>query len=81
MTHWSTLDRLPQGVQARIVALDLPPTEAQRLMEMGLVQGTNVRVVRRAPFGDPIQMEARHTFLSLRKKTAARIRVEIESHE
>ncbi len=79
MTEVATIEKLPANVWARVLYFDLPPAEAQRLMEMGLVKGTRLRVLRRAPFGDPIQLEVRHTSLSLRKQTAARIEVQVET--
>jgi ferrous iron transport protein A len=72
----TTLDMLPKDTSARIVAIELPPGDAQRLMEMGLVRGTVVSVTRRAPFGGPLELNVRNTSMSLRKDTASRIRVQ-----
>jgi Fe2+ transport system protein FeoA len=47
-----------------------------RLLEMGLLEGTEFEIVRLAPFGDPIDIRIRGYHLSLRKADAARIRVE-----
>ena len=47
-----------------------------RLMEMGLIPGTEVRCLRTAPLGDPLEVEVRGYCLSLRKAEAARITVE-----
>jgi ferrous iron transport protein A len=47
----------------------------RRLMEMGLVPGTTVAIVNVAPLGDPLEIEARHGRLSIRKREAAQIRV------
>ena len=44
-------------------------------MEMGLVPGTEVRVVRVAPLGDPIELRVRDYALSVRRAEAARIAV------
>jgi Fe2+ transport system protein FeoA len=43
---------------------------------MGLVPGSMVRVVRYAPFGDPMQVHVYGYHLSLRKSEAAKIEVE-----
>jgi ferrous iron transport protein A len=48
---------------------------AQRLMEMGLVGGTEVEVVKLAPLGDPMQISVLGYHLSLRKTEARRVRV------
>jgi len=46
-----------------------------RLMELGLVPGTHVRFVRRAPLGDPLEVEVRGYRLSLRHSEAGSIGV------
>jgi ferrous iron transport protein A len=48
----------------------------QRLMEMGVVTGAKVRVVRFAPLGDPMAVEIHDSFLSLRKSEANVVEVE-----
>jgi Fe2+ transport system protein FeoA len=47
-------------------------------MEMGLLPGTEVRVVRVAPLGDPIELRVRHYSLSVRRADAAEIAVRAE---
>jgi ferrous iron transport protein A len=47
----------------------------RRIMEMGLVPGTAVRVVAVAPLGDPITLELRSSRLSIRKREAAEVQV------
>jgi Fe2+ transport system protein FeoA len=42
-------------------------------MEMGFCNGTSVQVVRRAPFGDPIEFRLRGYFLSLRADQAQNV--------
>ncbi|MFH1277136.1 MAG: FeoA family protein [Candidatus Eisenbacteria bacterium] len=49
----------------------------QRLMEMGLVAGTRIRVLRLAPLGDPMEVELHDYFLSLRRSEADAVEVEI----
>jgi ferrous iron transport protein A len=47
----------------------------RRIMEMGLVPGTPVRVIAVAPLGDPLTLELRGGRLSIRKSEAAEVRV------
>jgi ferrous iron transport protein A len=47
----------------------------RRIMEMGLVPGTPVRVVAVAPLGDPITLELRASLLSIRKREAEQVSV------
>ncbi len=70
-----TLRDLKPGERAIVVGWSegqAPP----RLLEMGLMEGTEFEVVRLAPFGDPINIRIRGYNLSLRKSEAARISVE-----
>ena len=48
-----------------------------RLMELGMLPGTEVRCIRMAPLGDPLEFEVRGYNLSLRKAEAATIAVEL----
>jgi ferrous iron transport protein A len=42
----------------------------RRLMELGILPGTRVEVVRVAPLGDPLEIRARGCFLSIRRNEA-----------
>jgi Fe2+ transport system protein FeoA len=70
-----SLDKLRAGQRARVEALDGVDTLAQRLMEMGLLEGTQIEVVRFAPLGEPIEVRLGDYCLSLRRREAARIQV------
>jgi ferrous iron transport protein A len=50
---------------------------AIRLLEMGLTPGALVRVVGRAPLGDPLELEVRGYRLSLRRAEAARVAIAV----
>jgi ferrous iron transport protein A len=49
---------------------------SQRMLEMGLTPGVEVRRVGAAPLGDPLEFELRGYRLSLRRVEATRIDVE-----
>lgn len=49
-----------------------------RLRELGLVPGTKIRVVRRAPQGDPIEISVRGSRLAMRRSEARHIHVAAE---
>lgn len=70
-----SLAELKPGQRARIVALEGVGPLVQRLYEMGLMEGTEVTLVRRAPMGDPIEVRLLGYSLSLRDADAARIKV------
>jgi len=73
-----SLADLPLGQHAEIVSIDCERRLSRRLMEMGLLPGTRVRVVRVAPLGDPIELRVRNYSLSLRRAEAAKIAVSSE---
>ena len=70
-----TLRDLQPGESSTIVgyADENPPG---RLLEMGLLPGTMVEVVRLAPLGDPIDIKVRGFHLSIRQHEAQHIQVE-----
>ena len=49
-----------------------------RLVDMGVVKGTHITVVKVAPLGDPVEIKVKGTELALRKKEAAMISVAVE---
>lgn len=63
-----TFSELKQGMSVRIVGINGNSPETRRLQEMGLTVGTVVRVVKVAPFGDPVEIDLRGYRLCLRKK-------------
>ena len=70
-----TLDRLALGTPARIESVGFGNDDGVRLMEMGLIPGTTVKVARVAPLGDPIDIVVRSYHLSLRKAEARQVTV------
>lgn len=70
-----TLDDLPPGQRATVQALKASGVLLQRLMQMGLLEGTEVEMVRRAPGGDPIECRLLGYALSLRREEARQVEV------
>jgi ferrous iron transport protein A len=70
-----SLADLPLGQQAEIASIACERRLSRRLMEMGLLPGTPVRVLRVAPLGDPIELRVRNYSLSVRRAEAAKITV------
>jgi ferrous iron transport protein A len=69
------LSALAVGSPAVVAEIKLPPAGKARLMEMGMLVGTPVELVRFAPLGDPIEIKVRGYNLSLRKHEAELILV------
>lgn len=76
MSQPLSLDLLAIGASATILRLHHQGEAAVRLMEMGLFEGTRVTVLRRAPLGDPLELQVGDFRLSLRSVDAARIEVQ-----
>lgn len=70
-----TLDELTVGQAGTITGIDGQGPLAQRLMALGLLAGSPVRVTRRAIGGDPIEVAIMDYALSLRREEARRVRV------
>lgn len=73
----TTLDRIAPRSRCRVHAVHGTDGLTQRLMELGMISGSTLEVVRYAPLGDPMQISLGGCQLSLRKAEAARIEVEL----
>jgi ferrous iron transport protein A len=62
---WAVIAELPDGIPS-----------LTRLREMGLLPGTRLQFVRRAPLGDPVEICVRGALLSLRASEASLITVD-----
>ena len=70
-----SLDGLSAGTPARVLAVRGEGAVARRLMEMGVVPGAPVCVIKSAPLGDPIEVRVRGYHLALRRTEAQAIMV------
>jgi ferrous iron transport protein A len=71
------LSKLALGSTGRVMKLGALGPMRRRLMDMGLVPGEMVKVTKVAPLGDPIEISVKSYSLSLRKKEAEEIVVEV----
>jgi ferrous iron transport protein A len=71
-----TLDMLKPGDFCTISAYSLRNFETDALMEMGLLTGTPVEIIKYAPLGDPVEIRFRGYHLSIRKSIARNIEIE-----
>src|SRR5262249_40834786 len=72
------LDQLRAGQKARIAAIAADGSPGPPLLEMGLLEGALRRVGGLAPLGDPMEIRLRDYRLSLRRREAACITVNID---
>ena len=71
------LTSLCLGTTATVAEIRIPVESRPRLMEMGLLVGTPIELVRFAPLGDPVEIKVRGYNLTLRKHEAEQIWVSV----
>ena len=71
-----TLRETKIGGQARVVKIHGEGAIRRRIMDMGITRGVEIKVIKVAPLGDPLEITVRGYELSLRKADAAMIEVE-----
>ena len=77
-----TLNFLRPGERAIITSIRTSvPRVRQRLLELGIIKGTLIELVRIAPMGDPLEIKVKGYRLSLRKLEAEAILVRREKLE
>jgi ferrous iron transport protein A len=73
------LTSLQIGSAATVTEIKIPAHDRARLLEMGLLVGTPIQLIRFAPLGDPVEIKVRGYNLTLRKHEAEQIFVKANS--
>lgn len=71
------LSQLCPGQRARIVGISGAGPTRRRMLDLGLVAGTDIAAVRTAPLNDPVEYLVRGYHLALRRRDAEAIAVEL----
>jgi ferrous iron transport protein A len=71
-----SLAELKTGDSATVIGFTTDDIQTHRLMQLGVIEGETVRVVRRAPAGDPIEILVLGYALSLRGTEAGTVLME-----
>lgn len=71
------LDEVEINSKVKVVRVNPNSRTRRRIMDMGIVRGTEILVSGKAPMGDPIELQLRGYNLSLRKKEAKDVIVEL----
>ncbi|OJW06833.1 MAG: hypothetical protein BGO39_23745 [Chloroflexi bacterium 54-19] len=71
------LNKITPGTHAKIVGLKATGLLLQRLLAMGFTRECEIKMVKRAPLGDPIQFRVRGSAVSLRSSEAALVLVTV----
>jgi len=79
--RWWNMERclidMEPGEEGIIVSIKGDGAIRRRLMDMGVIRGARIEVVRRAPLGDPVEFVVKGYNLALRKDEAACVYVEV----
>ena len=71
-----TLEEVEIGKTCKVIKVDGEGRIHRRLFDMGVTEGTEIFVRKRAPLGDPIEITLRGYELTLRKDEASLVEVE-----
>jgi len=71
------LSMLKPGERGKIIKIGTLGLSKRRLMDMGVLPGEIITIEKVAPLGDPIEISVKNYFLSIRKKEAMEIDVEV----
>ena len=74
-SKFRNLAQVAPGHQCTVQRVNGQGPTFQRLLEMGLIEGTDLHVIRYAPLGDPMEVRLHGYHLSLRKADAALVDV------
>ena len=72
-----TMAEMTVGQRAKVVELIVEGITRRRLLDLGLLPGTEVRAVMRSPLGTPMAYDIRGSMLALRPEDASKITVKL----
>jgi len=75
------LDEMERGEKGKVIEISSCGSLRSRIMDMGIVRGAEIEMVRRAPLGDPLEFLLKGYKLTLRKVEAANVLLEVDRHE
>jgi ferrous iron transport protein A len=68
-----TLNELKPGQGGKVISIGEKGPMRRRLMEMGVTPGIDIKIIKVAPLGDPMEVNIRGYELSLRREEATQI--------
>lgn len=78
VSQTTTLDQLDFGQIATVKALNVAGANRRRLMDLGILPGTQLAVDLRSPLGDPTAYRIRGALIALRREQAKQIEIILE---
>ena len=76
-----TLDQLSIGQRATVTGLTNRGADRARLLDLGILPGTNVEAELRSPLGDPTAYRVRGAVIALRCTQAQKIQIQLDPTE
>ena len=73
-----TLDTFKIGEKGVIIKVNGEGVTRRRLFDMGVTPGANVKLVKKAQLGDPLEVTIRNYELTLRKNEAKQVILKVE---
>ncbi len=71
------LDEMERGERGKVIEISSCGSLRSKIMEMGIVRGAEIEMVRSAPLGDPLEFLLRGYRLTLRRGEAANVLLEV----
>lgn len=73
----TTLNELKENQICKVLSVNVIGELKYRLLDMGIISNTTIKLTKKAPLGDPLQIEVRGYSLSIRSEIASKIEVEV----
>lgn len=70
-----TITDLSNGEEGTVLNVESNSDLSNRFRELGLLDGTKIRMVKKAPFKGPVEIQVGHSYLSIRWDDAKTIHV------
>ena len=72
-----TLNGVKPGQECRVVKVTVEGVTGQRLMDMGIITGTRIKIIRNAPLMDPFDIHVKGSSLAVRRSDVRGVEVEL----
>jgi ferrous iron transport protein A len=76
-SHYTTLAEIPLGKRVVVIKLLVKGMIRHRLLDLGLLPGTEIQAIIRSPLGSPTAYKIRGSLLALRSEDASKVRVQL----
>lgn len=75
------LNELPVGKYGVIKEIDVSDTVKRRILDLGMIDGTKIKLLYKSPFGDPKAYLVRGSVIALRNEDSEKIKIELGDDE